>query len=189
MGYYRYQVGEAQGYEFKRLAEESLLGCNRGLIARYLRTHPPVGSEPVRWSFEIRDAFQALQLEGNSFIIDLKPEQEGNVSLYEIEKIWGYSNCGWTPTLLHLKAVLVDESSSEYDKTNFSLTHEQFESRRDIYTFLYLRGTISNGQLSGTWLPPGPSPTNSVLLWPEAMDYFAEEMGYLRARRPMNPGV
>jgi len=37
---------------------------------------------------------------------------------------------------------------------------------------MYAAGTVKSGQLHGKWNPPGPSPTNAVLLWPDALAYF-----------------
>jgi hypothetical protein len=40
---------------------------------------------------------------------------------------------------------------------------------------MYLRGTIGDGILIDKWTTTGPGTTNSVLLWPETLEYFITE--------------
>jgi hypothetical protein len=75
-----------------------------------------------------------------------------------------------------LKEILDDESTEKYNRTHFVLTNYNVD--HCVYTFLYLRGTIKKGGLVGKWNFPGPSPTNSVLLWPDTLDFFMEKIGY-----------
>ena len=44
-----------------------------------------------------------------------------------------------------------------------------------MFSMMYLRGTISGGSIKDRWTPPGPSPTNSVLLRPDTFEYFIRE--------------
>jgi len=43
-----------------------------------------------------------------------------------------------------------------------------------------LYGSIKEGEIIDKWLFPGPSPTNSVLLWPEALEFFTNNIGYVK---------
>ena len=36
-------------------------------------------------------------------------------------------------------------------------------------------GTVEEGKIVGKWTLPGPSPSNSVLLWPDTLEYFTSE--------------
>jgi hypothetical protein len=100
------------------------------------------------------------------------------VSLFNIINIWGYSSCDWTPILLELKPILDDEDPNLYDRTNFAL--ENYNDDTSVFTLLYLSGSIKDGENFYEWLFPVPSPTNSVLLWSGALDYFAKKMGYIK---------
>lgn len=42
----------------------------------------------------------------HAVIIDLKPDTPENVSLYEVEDVWGCSNEEWTPVALRLRPVV-----------------------------------------------------------------------------------
>jgi hypothetical protein len=92
--------------------------------------------------------------------------------LYELSDVWGYSAKGWTPILFHLRG-LVDEDPRRFDQIEFVRMPSEIDD--PIFTMMYLRGTVKNGRLDGTWTTPGPSPTNSVLLWPEAFEYFWQQ--------------
>jgi hypothetical protein len=100
-------------------------------------------------------------------LIDLKPSDKTNVSLYRLRDGWGYSNEGWTPLALRLESLLVDDP-----RDNPTIFKQEFlgpsETRDFIYEFLYLNGGTSGGKW--TWGMVGR--VNGALLWPDALRYF-----------------
>jgi len=75
--------------------------------------------------------------------------------------------------MIHLNGLLVDADPQQSDHTHFVASSDAAEV--SIFSMTYLNGTVSSGAIAGRWTPPGPSPTNSVLLWPKAFRYFTEE--------------
>jgi hypothetical protein len=83
--------------------------------------------------------------------------------------------------MLHLRGLLVDENPTDFDELNFE--RDESDVIDPIFSMMYLNGTILQNRLSGRWTPPGPSSTNSVLLWPETLRYFCREaLGVLAER-------
>jgi len=161
---------------FVRLQKVSLAGCKSGLIVAYIRkVLDRFADEPLKWSFSNKQMFDKLFLDGNALIIDAKPHSEKEILLFEIVNISGFSHHGWTPILLELREVLVDEDPQKYNRMNFSL--QGHNPKNPVFNMLYLKGTVKNGQIKGDWNFPGPSPTNSVFLWPETLAFFASQMG------------
>lgn len=103
----------------------------------------------------------------HALFIDLKPNVKGNVSLYRIEDIWGYSADGWTPILLRLEHLFSDlevENPSAF-KQEFSDWSAQ---KCTTYEFLYLQGETEED--SWNWGRVGS--VNGTLLFPDALEYF-----------------
>lgn len=173
--YGRYTKSRLSGNTTRyQLAEPvSLFGRNSGLIPWLLQTQTlPSQNEPYPWHLDIEKALAKTdKYRDSTLVIDLKPKQhKTNVSLYELLDVWGYSYYGWTPILLHLEGLFVDEDPSTVNKDDFVRVDD--EMKDPIYEFLYLDGSIENGKIKGTWNPPPVSPTNAVLLWPYALKYF-----------------
>jgi len=168
------KIIEADRSRFTFSKRISLFGCNVGLIPRLLREYIlPDQGEPYPWHLSISKTLLESGYPNLTILIDLKPKQnKDNLSLYELMDVWGYSSSGWTPILLHLSGLFVDEDPSKYDRNDFWIE----DSRRDepIYEFLYIQGSVSNGKLSGSWTSPPVSPTNAALLWPSTLIYFIE---------------
>ena len=135
-------------------------------------------SEPYKWHIELQHALsQDEKLAGLTVIIDLKPKQnKENISLYELMDVWGYSDSGWSPILVHLHGLLVDEDPNRIDRNQFPI--KDIDREGPIFEFMYLNGSVSDGhsvsegQLVGRWTSPPASPTNAALLWPEPLRYF-----------------
>ncbi len=146
----------------------ALVGCNSGLIPELLRTElGDKQNEPFQWHLSIA---QILSKNKESLIIDIKPKnkKENFVFLCELTDAFGFSSAGWTPVLLRLNGLFVDIPAGQIDKKEF----EYPSSTQLIYTMLHLSGSVRDGHLAGLWNFPGPSPTNSVLLWPKPFSYF-----------------
>jgi hypothetical protein len=163
------------GLQFTRLRETSLFGCKQGIIACHLRKLlTPEANEPYRWHFRMEEALRDLEPDAQSFVVELKPSQKNNASRCEVLQVWGYSENEWTPALLELRVLLADDDAAEYPRDSFLLPSDR--ELQKAYTFIYLRGSVSRGNLSGRWLAPGPSATNSALLWPESLKWFLSKI-------------
>jgi len=158
-------------YEFQE--QISLFGCNNGFIPWLLGLKLAQGQgEPCKWHVDV-----VAELGGHpdylhsTLLIDLKPKQnKTNLSLYEVMDVWGYSDSGWTPILLRLNGLFIDEDPSLVDRNSFIRMDNEIDG--PIYEFLYLDGSVTGGEITGLWVPPPASPTNAALLWPEMLDYF-----------------
>jgi len=171
--YYLYEKrSNDQATKYEKIREVSLFGCNEGLIPAMIRQGlPKEAKEPHLWHIEIEHGLSRIGHKNNAIVIDLKPKQkETNISLFELLDVWGFSDQGWTPILLRLRGLYVDASPKSLDSASFE--PDKKESPISIYEFLYLNGTISDGDLVGKWTAPPASPTNATLLWPETLAYF-----------------
>jgi hypothetical protein len=98
--------------------------------------------------------------------------------------VWGYSASGWSPIMLRLNGLYVDEDPSVVGRDRF--VRRGTEIGGPVYEFLYLDGTIRDGKVSGKWTAPPMSATNAVLLWPDALRYFFD---CIRATSPSVLGL
>jgi len=163
------------GARYNLIERVSLFGCRVGYIPWMLNEHIPQGQgEPFSWKINVRTELDRLDLANHTLIIDLKPNSSArNVSLYEIADVWGVSANGWTPIMFRLRGLFMDQSDASLDDRDFVRHSDEIEE--NIFSMMYLNGTVQNGSIFGPWTPPGPSATNSVLLWPDTMDYFSSE--------------
>lgn len=177
MAYLLYQkIAGQDADEYVQLRSSALAGNRMGLIARHLQgIVAPDTAEPWRWHLPMAATLKQLEPDVDAFVIDLKPDDRTVVSMYEVRNIWGFTDSGWTPILLNLETLLVDDDARVFDKRRFEVARA---GRERVATFLYLQGGVRGGQLTGTWNFPRPSSTNSVLLWPEPLAYFLEQLGY-----------
>lgn len=153
--------------------EISLFGCNNGYIPWLLSFKiPPAQSEPYYWHVGVVGELHAQAgYTDSALVIDLKPKQnKKNVSLYEVLDVWGVSADEWTPILLRLNGLFVDEKPELIDRGDF--VRKDSELSGPIYEFLYLTGSVAGGAMKGSWAPPPASPTNAALLWPDTLNYF-----------------
>lgn len=175
--YYVYEkLQSSRGFRYKYREDTRLAGCKMGKIPHLLEIHlDGSGSEPLRWHYILEEELaRTHRWKDCALIIDLKPnDPERKLSLYEIVEAWGYSCRGWTPILLRLRGLFVDQSSAQIDPHDF--VYEDSGGESPIFSMMYMRGTVKDGCLEGTWAFPRPSSTNSVLLWPETLNYFADE--------------
>jgi len=173
------KIPQGDGLQYKFKNEVSLFGCNLGYIPLLLKKQlGQAESEPFPWHVNIERGLNSQQ----ALIINLKPNSsEPNLSLYELIDVWGYSSSGWTPVFFYLKGLFVDENSDNFNDKDF--TRSPLEVEDPIFSMMYLQGTVENGSIQGRWIPPGPSATNSVLLWPDTFKYFAEEAKEIMDRK------
>lgn len=176
--YYLYcRTGPGEHVRFTRIEEVHLFGCRQGVIPRLLaRRVPSAQNQPYQWHLDVSRALAEDGMAGGTLVIDLKPAQRiKNLSLYEVLDVWGFSSHGWTPIMMRLRGLFVDDAPTAADPEDFF--YDLGAADHDLFSMMYLSGTIIGGKLAGKWTPPGPSPTNSVLLWPEVLTYFMREAG------------
>ena len=173
-------TGSLEHYEFEE--EISLFGCNSGWIPWLLQKQLAFSdAEPYTWHLNISKALAEAGYGGRTLIINLKPNSKGpNLSLYDIADVWGYSDFGWTPVMLHLRGLFIDDDPERLNDRTFSRNAEDIDE--PIFSMLYMSGSICQGELTGKWTAPPSSPTNSVLLWPETLDYFMNKANQVLGR-------
>jgi len=169
-----YKIETSQGkkrYVFDK--ETHLFGCNKGLMVQILKADPPISQgEAVKWQINLIRDLPKIGIHDKTLVIDLKPNAKNNLSLYELVNIFGFSAHGWTPMLLHLKSIFVDDEGPEEMKKMIEIS--EF-SQDDIFTFAHVMdGSIEMGRVVGKWVAPRPSSTNSALLWDSVFEYFYE---------------
>ena len=169
------KVADGESYSYRFGEQVSLFGCNSGYIPWLLaKTIDKAASEPLAWHLIVDDALGVVGKKDHALIINLKPNsKEPNLSLYEVMEVFGYSASGWTPVMLYLRGLFVDEKPAKFDANAF--VRSPADAEDPIFSMTYLNGTVRNGAIQGRWTAPGPSSTNSVLLWPDAFKYFAEQ--------------
>ncbi|MBI5646612.1 MAG: hypothetical protein HY962_06740 [Ignavibacteriae bacterium] len=169
------KTGENGSIQYRFQEGISLFGCNKGYIPWLLANQLTAElSEPLSWHVNIENSLKAVGQDNQTLVIDLKPNSKlPNLSLYEVLDVWGYSGSGWTPILFHHGGLFIDEDPIRFDKNNFVRWSAEVDT--PIFSMMYLRGTVKDGRLNGKWTPPVPSPTNSVLLWPGAFEFFCQQ--------------
>jgi len=163
------------GYRYIFKEKTSLFGCKSGYIPKLLQKQLKAeDTEPFAWKLDLKKALEKEGMANSVLIINLKPNnKKTNLSLYELDHVWGYSASGWTPIMIYLRGLFVDEVHQLVNDKDFIRKEEEIED--PIFSMMYLMGTITKGKIDGKWTPPGPSPTNSVLLWPNTFQYFFSE--------------
>ena len=163
---------ERDATRFEKVENTHLFGCNQGYIPRFLRASLQAAHvQPPAWHINTAEALAQEGKPGHTLIIDLKPGI--NLSLYEIVEVWGYSDPEWTPIMMHLRGLIVDRPLGELDRDAF--VRPRCEITAPTFSLMYLNGGIAQGELTGKWVPPGRSSTNSVLLSAEMFKYFADK--------------
>lgn len=182
--YARYKKSQIENgvFRYEFVEPISLFGCNNGFIPWLLQGQTLSDqNEPYLWHLNVQEALAKTdEYPGSTLIIDLKPKQnKTNLSLYELLDVWGYSDSGWTPILLHLGGLFVDADPNSVNRNDFVIAENKIDG--PIYEVLYLDGFIKNGKIVGTWNAPPASPTNAALLWPKTLNYFVQ---CIRKRTP-----
>ena len=163
--------------QYQYQEQVSLFGCNNGFIPWLLGNKVTPGQgEPFLWHVNVvEELCISSDYPDSTLIIDLKPKQnKTNLSLYEVMDVWGYSAGNWSPIMLRLNGLYVDQDPTLINRNDFTLNDNDVDG--PIYEFLYLDGSIENGKLIGSWAPPPASPTNAALLWPDALNYFIQSI-------------
>jgi hypothetical protein len=156
-------------YRFKK--QINLFGCNVGFIPKMVsKCRLKKVTSAQTWYVDVHECLNSLGIGNTSLLIDIKPNRTDELFICELINIWGYSYKVWTPVLFQLKELCYDNVSRKEAKTFLRLSKKTEPTI--IYSFLHMHGGIWRGKLFGKWSPPGPSSTNSTLLWPDALNYF-----------------
>jgi hypothetical protein len=171
------KIEKLKSIKFSLIENISLFGCNNGYIPWLLnQSLSKKDNEPFTWQIKIKDALEKADYHNQTIIINLKPNSsKPNLSLYEVQQVWGYSASNWTPMMFYLKGIFVDEKPHRINTNMFERKISDIDDNGFIISFVYVNGTIKNGSIDGKWTAPRPSSTNSVLLWSDAFDYFISE--------------
>ena len=168
---YQHWPNDAGSRTFRRVKQVSIGG--RGPIAAHVADE--CGDEPgCRWHMSETQLLSRLTVTpDHAVLIDLKPTTQGNVSLYRLTDVWGFSYRQWTPICLRLESLFIDEHIE-----NVEAFKEEFQLRSDggviAYEFLYLNGGVSEGNWN--WGMTGA--VNSALLFRDAWEYLAGQVKY-----------
>ncbi len=162
----------ATGIRYRLKEEACLFGCNQGWIPWLLQQRMgTTDNEPLAWHVPVLDTIENTEYRGCTLIIDIKPKnKDSKLHLSELIDVWGYSADGWTPLLMRTSPLFVEDDPKQYNREDFVIEGDgKFDP---VYSTLYVQGSVEQGKISGKWIPPRASPTNSALLWPPVMSYF-----------------
>ncbi len=181
--YFIYRVSSRSGQaEYVHVQEAHIFGCNKGVVPNLLRRRLSKDmSEPLFWHIDLIADLPTLYGPEARLVIDLKPNSNSELALFELLDVWGHSESEWTPAMFRLRGLIVEGQKSELKEGRFT-PHDE-DLHKTIYSFVYFAGTIKQGSIEGTWTAPRASPTNSALLWPETLRYF------VRSIRTVTPEV
>jgi hypothetical protein len=114
-------------------------------LAEHARSILPAKKPPGWWEYQwvqseddLKRGFR-LSPARYKLVIDLKPSDKKNVSLYQIEKIWGITTLSLTPLALRLRGLVVDRPKSNPSEFKKSFRPVDDSDHSDIHEFLYCR--------------------------------------------------
>ena len=173
MAFLLYDVKSTGAGKHYTLIENIRLAGSNGPLAAIHNSKNPTKKKSFTW--HASDAEILQNIEGakseQEFVIDLKPNAKGNLSLYRLLDVWGFSYDNWTPLALRLECLFVDEyrDDSEEFKKSFLLP---LAERDFVGEFLFVQGGTEGG--TWNWGPAGR--VNGALLWRDAFDYLTGEL-------------
>jgi hypothetical protein len=164
---------EKNGGEIRYTRERQIvLGGKSGPFAKHVQEkYRQEPKEDMFWEMEESKIVQALgcdQADKMTIIIDMKPNVKGNVSLYRLKRVWGYSQRDWTPIAVQLMPLHVDKIVA--DPEQFKAGFNGPCKNELVHEFLYLQG----GTQEGTWAWGRVGSVNGALLWPKVFNEFAK---------------
>ena len=163
MPFLLYEVDETGTYQQVR---GIALAGRHGPLLRHMDETCPHGGP---WHLPERRLIELLGCDDpakHAVVIDLKPRQKGNISLYRLRDVWGHRGDGWSPLALRLETLYVDHEHPEPDqfKRCFRVPEGTGEL---VHEFLYLGANWNWGMVGRV---------NGALLWPGAFDYFVDQI-------------
>jgi len=160
------------GTKYTQLKDISLAGTTTGLIYPFVRAYAPA-APPFAWHATVRDLLDeaGIPSKRRTVVADLRPLLEGNLALYELTDVLGYSYAEWTPIALRMETLVVDHTVPDPPRFKLRFRHRGGRGT-PVHQFLYLQGGLSGG--SWKWGPVGS--VNGALLWPDALAFFLERL-------------
>lgn len=158
--------------EYRQVGTISLAGINRGLI--YRACQQGLSGRDTGWALSAADLLSVGGYDpaSHSLITDVSPAREGEINLFEIRAVAGYSYREWTPIMLDLEQ-LFDGEVERGSEVERKLCFVDIEApRHPVRTSLYLRG----GHGGGTWNFGHVGRVNGPLLWEDAMEFFISQV-------------
>ncbi len=169
-----YRTGNESESRVYRYVSKIQLAGTSGPLRRYHDVVTQAASTPHGWHAAEADLLTYVPGANShsAIVIDLKPRQAANVSLYRLRDVWGFSYDWWTPLALHLETLFVDFAADDPSAFKREFTIQRTEGER-VGEFLYLQG----GTHGGTWNWGMVGRVNGALLWRDAFEYLAGELG------------
>jgi len=176
-------VGERKENESQFIFERKMLfeALPRKIIQPKLdEIYKNTDKEESKWKLnvdEIEQLLHRIKIKPETskklvMVIDLKPNSRSKeISLFQIENIFGYSYKDWTPLCLELRIVYDRADVQNFEDQKKTITVKKSDFQKRIYEFLYIRKGLKSGTLN--WGMTGS--VNAVLLWPETLKYFLNE--------------
>ncbi len=135
---------------------------------------------PLQWAMSERHITSRAKrlhgLPGGSYFVvtDLKPNANGNVSLYRVQNMWGVTIRTWTPIALRLQGLFVDETRANPARFKQGF-RPPAEAKREngIHEFLYCG---HDAGIPGSWRWGRSGAVNGALLWPDAFNYLVGQI-------------
>mgnify|MGYP005646407561 CR=1 FL=1 len=159
--------GSARYFQLKDI---SLAGRSGGLVYPFVSAYGKPG-RPFPWHATVKDLLSesGIHPKNHAVLVQTRPLLEGNLSLYELTDVMGYSYGEWTPLCLRMEALVVDQTLPDPERFKMKFRCN-VPRRRRVHQFLYLQGGVDGG--SWKWGPVGS--VNGVLLFPDALAFFME---------------
>lgn len=104
--------GTRTAYEYLRRLQ---LAGSSGPLAAHARSQF-TGGAIASWhaaDLELLEQVHDVDPAEYRIVVDLKPHQKENVSLYRLREAWGYSYDLWTPVAFHLETIFVDRHEAD----------------------------------------------------------------------------
>lgn len=170
---YEYAPSDTGALTYRRLKRVAL-GGKSGPIATHVSNE--YGGQPnTGWHMSESKMLEHFGgIDNRALLIDLKPNKRGNVSLYQLTDIWGFSYEGWTPICLRLESLFIDKEEEDVETFKQSFEFDPQDGGHVIHEFLYLRG----GTNEGPWGWGMTGSVNSALLFRDAWEYFVRRIKY-----------
>ena len=168
-----YNVAEEAGLRQYTFVNHTRLAGKCGPLASFARSANVEQRVPFPWHATEGDIIRNLNnaQTKQAIVIDLKPHVAGNISLYRLRDVWGFSYQGWTPLALRLQTLFVDHNVANpaVFKNSFSDIRTDHQL---VGEFLYLQGGVS----TGTWKWGMVGRVNGAILWRDSFDFLVRSL-------------
>jgi hypothetical protein len=164
-----YRVAGEPGREQYTFDRAVRLAGRSGPLAMFSRNANSGKRTPFGWHATSDDIVRLLggTPPTQAIVIDLKPRVAGNVSLYRLLDVWGFSYAGWTPLALRLRVLFGDRQEADPPAFKKSFVDPGIDHSM-VGEFLYVQGGVSEG----TWNWGLVGRVNGALLWRDAFDFL-----------------